>query len=713
MPFDGIAAVLEAGQRRRFGLRRRFSIDYETFSEVQLVGAKSVGVWNYSTDLSTRALMVSWAWDGEDVQTVDLTVEAFPEELREALLDPTVEKWAFNAAFERLITKNCLGIDTPYEGWRCTMALANMQSFSGNLLEVGTNMGLPQDVVKGVEGKRLIHLFCEPQKITRKNSEWVRTRETDADDWQMFLDYNNQDVVAENAVRDILLRFYIPDDEWRLYELDQKINDRGLPVNAKYVRQAEILSDLRKYELTVDLRELTGLNNPNSPPQLLAWLRNEGYPFNDLRKDTVKKVLGEDKARRVGLPDHEAVYGDVMTRVGIKVLKLRQQAARTSVRKYPAITRRLSSDGTIKHAFQFAGAPRTVRWSGRGPQPHNLTRTPKALEAEHGDASKLEIVARMIEAGDYSGLSFMFEEPMEALAGCIRSSFQAPKGKELRVCDLSAIESAVIAWLSGCERLLSVFREKRDPYRDFGVELYKKAYEEITGAERTVCKPAVLGCGYQLGGGVLREGKRTGLWGYAESNGVDLTQAEAHAHVKLFRTIYPEIPEFWKALEHAALRAYNGHPTTVRGLLRFARQGPYLTVTLPSGRVMYYYKPRVVVRQFEREDGSTYTRKVMSYMGMNQVTHQWQRVFTSGGKWAENVTQATARDILATGMLRADAIGFNLIGHVHDELITLCRKGDNFYDVGMMRQCMISDITWAKGLPLGAAGYAADIYRKD
>jgi DNA polymerase len=325
----------------------------------------------------------------------------------------------------------------------------------------------------------------------------------------------------------------------------------------------------------------------------------------------------------------------------------------------------------------------------------------------------LTICADVIENGTYSDLQMYLSEPMVALAGSVRSSFQAHPGFELRVCDLKAIESAVIAWLSGCERMLDVFRNGRDPYRDFGVELYKKRYDDITGAERTICKPAVLGCAYQLGGGRMKEGKRTGLWGYAENMGVNITEAEATQHVRLFRETYAEIPLFWDHLDHAARSALAGRPATVKGKLRFEMDGPYLTVRLPSGRKMYYYRPRIVTKEFEGKDGTIFTREVLSYMGKNQFTHQWGRVYSSPGKQAENVTQATAREILAIGIRRAHEEGFNIVGSVHDEIICHQRKGDNYYTVDRLRDCMIAEIAWATGLPMDASGYSHTVYRKD
>lgn len=676
------------------------SSDTETYSEAQLVGPSSVGVWNYSRDMTTECLMVAWKVDDGEVEHTDLTQEEFPKELRELLLDPHVEKWAFNAAFERLIYRHVLGIDTPYQGWRCTMALANLQSFTGDLLTVGRAMGIAAHSLKDTEGGRLIRLFCQPSKLSKAQSLWRRDRRTDPGDWLKFCEYNTQDVVAEDEIKARLLKFPIPEIEWRLYELDQEINDRGLPVNRRFVEQANRLSNIRKAELGVEMRALTGLSNPNSTPQLLPWLADGGYPFQDLQKNTVKKVLAENELT------------PILTMGAVAALKLRQQASRTSVRKYPAILRRLDPSNRLRHCFQFAGAARTARWSGRGPQPHNLVRTPAVLEADDDDGdSRLRAVADAIERGDYSEMGLLMREPMSALAGSVRSSFQTEEDDQFVVADLSAIESAVTAWITGCLRLLQVFRDGRDPYKDFGVELYRKLYELISKAERTICKPAVLGCSYQLGGGTLINGKRTGLWGYAENMGVNITNAEAIRQVALFREVYHEIPVAWRQLEAAAARAIKGKPTDV-GLLHFALKGPYLTIRLPSGRHLYYFKPRMVRRVFKGNDGQPYTRIVFSYMGMNQLTHKWDRIYSSGGKIIENVVQATARDILAVGMLRAADEGFPMAGHVHDEIIAVVPRRSNRLSLDLLRECMAAPIPWAAGLPLGAEGYVSSLYRK-
>lgn len=689
----------------------KLRLDYEGFSEAELAGQKSVGVYNYCRHPTTRPLMVAYRLDQSLVCHVDLTQDKMPGELVEALKDPHVEKWAFNAAFERLYTQHVLRINTPYKGWRCAQFLAHTQSFSGGLAQVGAAMGLNPDKLKNPIGDKLIKMFCKPQRITKNQQIRLRDRHTNPEEWELFCQYNIQDVIAEGEIVDKLIRFFVPQDEWELYELDQRINDRGLPVNRKFVAQADIMSTRRKTHLVQVLKGLTGLANPNSTKQLLPWVQERGYRFNDMQKNTVAKVLAERKEQK------EGGYMVMLQLPAVRALKLRQQSNKASVKKYPAIINRVSPDGRLRHCFQIGGAARTLRWAGRGPQPHNLTRTPKFMEPEGGDASVLELVAGVIESGDYDALSMTCEEPMVALSGSVRSSFQASveKNEQFVVCDLSAIESAMSAWLTNCKRLLQVFHDGRDPYKDFGTELYGLPYDLIDKIMRTICKPGMLGCAYQLGGGELKMDKRTGLWGYAENMGVNITRDEAHRQVKLFRETYHEIPATWKKLENAVASVLNsGHPQTINGLLTFALKGPYLTIKLPSERVMYYYKPRMVDRQFEGRNGETYTRRVFSYMGnVGASGRTWGRVYSSGGKIFENVVQATSRDVLKVGMMRSHEAGFNIVGSVHDEIITVQKKRDNFYTLERLRDCMKDPIPWAVGLPLGAAGYMARIYRKD
>jgi len=677
------------------------SLDYETFSEVDL---KAAGLDRYARE--ARVLLCAYAFDGGRPKLWQ-EGDPFPREVREALLDPAVEKWSFNAQFERTITMRALRIPTPIEGWRCTQALAYMQSFSGGLEEVGAQMGIPADKLKSKEGKRLIRMFCMPQRITKKQPHRIRDRDTDPLEWELFGDYCIQDVVAETEIKRRLIQFPVLDEEWRLYELDQLINDRGMPVDLDFVGNAMAMAKRRTDELVRRMAELTGIANPNSTSQLLPWLRERGYPFEDLQKATVQKVLTENAEAPKRF----------LTADCVRVLKLRQWAARISTRKATAVAKSVGPDGMMRYIFQFAGASRTNRWAGRRVQPQNLPRTPKILEAPKGEPpeSVLGWATDCIRFGDYDGLHLLSREPMEILVGCTRSMFRAPDGWELGVCDLSAIESRVIAWLSRCERLIKVFEDGLDPYKDFGTFLYGCAYEEVTKEQRTNSKPAVLGAGYRLSGGELKDGKKTGLWGYAESMGIMLPREECHRAVRIFRNeSYPEIPQLWYDLEAAASRALRRKtPTDVGGCV-FEYIKPYLTVLLPSGRRMYYYKPRFVEKTFTSQStGEEFTRILLTHMGQEQKTGVWMRLPTHGGKLCENLVQAIARDVLADAMRRAHEAGFHLIGHVHDELIWLRRRGSNEHTLAQMREIMAAPIPWLPGIPLDAAGYCAEFYRKD
>lgn len=670
------------------------NLDYESRSEVDL---KKFGLDVYSKHQSTEIMLAAWAVNGGRVQQWDYNdTRKPPAELREALEDPHVEKHAFNAQFERVMTKRCFGITTPYSSWRCTMVLAYMHSFVGTLKDIGRQAGLPQDQQKMKDGDKLIQLFCKPQKTTAKQPFIWRSILTDPDEWDDFCEYNEQDVYAEMGLGQKFKNSKILQSEWALYGLDQLINDRGLPVDMDFVKHAAQMAVRRKRELNEELAEFTKVRNPNSPAQLLPWLKKKGYPFDDLKKDTVKKVIRD--------------YGDTIDPDLKRALELRQNASRTSVAKYSSFIRATGEGDRFRFAFQMGGAQRTQRWAGRRVQVHNLPHTMKLIEPQKGDISKLSITTDFIRRGEYDNLALMVGEPMLALVGCIRSSIRAPKGQELRVCDLSSIETAVIASTTGCQRLLKVFADGKDPYKDFGTVLYSKPYDEVTKQERTNSKPAVLGSGYRLGGGALREGKRTGLWGYAENMGVNLTQEEAVRATELFRETYHEIPKFWYQLERAIELCIIKGVTTTAGPVKFIRADNYLKVVLPSGRIMHYYKP-MIIKKVPPWGGEP--KKNFSYMGQDQKTKKWVRIVSHGGKMLENLVQAIARDILKEGMLNAHKAGFNIIGHVHDEIITLQNILDKIHTVDFLRECMIKRAPWYKDIPLNAAGWSGPFYMKD
>lgn len=683
--------------------------DYETRSEVDLT---KEGVMRYVMHPSTRVMLVSWhfkSWGkGARPKLWDYTEgEPFPAELRAAIENRQIKKVGFNAAFERLVSKHVLGFDTGYRDWQCGMVLAFMLSFVGGLGDIGRAIGQKGDKAKDAEGKRLIRLFCMPQKITKKNPYKWRDELTDPEDWEKFRGYCVQDVIAEMDQWNKFIKYPVGDNEWDVYALDQQINDKGYPLDLAFIRNAIDMVGKRKEELKSELIEITGLRNPNSPVQLKEWLKEQGYPFNDLQKNTVKKALREEHACNISAR-------------GLDALRRRRWAASTAATKYTTYLAR-EYHGIYYHGLQMAGAQRTRRWSGRGAQPHNQARTPKDLENVKGmredepDFAKLEVANGIVQSGDYEMLKLFSKEPMEVLAQCVRSATRALPDHEFRVSDLASIESLGIAYLTNCQKMMDVFLNGKDIYRDFGTYLYHKGYDEITGSLRTNAKPAVLGAGFGLGGGDLdKDGERTGLWGYAESMGIDMSHEDAHESVRVFREDYaPEVASSWDEIDKAIRNIMrDGKPRTVRKL-RFEYVRPFLVLWLPSGRPIYYYNPKVTPIPMVSKAGNPYTRYQFSYMGKNQVTGQWTRVTSWGGKVIENATQAFSRDVLVHKLIRLNDEGFDIRLHIHDEGVTMAKKTNRIHTLDRMNEIMRERVPFALELPLGSAGYVSDYYRKD
>lgn len=741
----------------------RLHLDWETKSKADLL---KCGSDVYARDPSTFVLLGAFHFNEEPIQQWSPAEgEQMPSDLREGLRDPSVKKVAFNAAFERWIAQHVLGIKTEPKDWLCSMALAYMFSFMGGLDDVGAQMALTHQ--KDPRGKALIRRFTMPQKPTKNQPHIWCDHTTHPQEWREFKGYNIRDVETETEEFHKLIKFFIPDWQWDLYAIDQIINDRGLPINVKFVENAMAIANRRKKDLIAEQNRITGLHNSNSAAQLLPWLQDRGYHYRDLQKDSVAKVLAQEEeqvsemisehgeymvavrpeweeidviekgkptkqrivARNVDVFLDESpkvnplgqVVGDAMiTQECRTVLRMRQASAKTSTTKYEAALRGLSKDGRLRQCFQFAGGSRTNRWAGRKIQPQNLPRTPKWLEPIDGvdDFDPLSLCNSLIENGDYEGLGLFAGEQMEAVAGCVRSAIQAPEGKKLVVCDLSSIESVVIGWLTDCQRLLDVFWSGKDAYKDFATEMYGIPYEQVTKLQRTNAKPATLGAGYRLSGGEMRDGKKTGLWGYAENMGINLTREESHRAVDIFRKTYSEIPSAWYSIEDMIERAMVASGRPVKwGYLEFQIQKPFLRVMLPSGRPMWYYKLRVEKETAISRAGNEYLKTFISYMGKDQVTQQWTRIESHGGKFIENFVQAIARDILALGMMECHADGFNLIGHVHDELIAEEDEDDTEKTWQRMSHLMTKALQekhpWLVNMPLGAAGYEAKVYRKD
>jgi DNA polymerase bacteriophage-type len=677
-------------------------LDYESRSKTDLI---SSGLALYVRDPSTQVLMA--AWEENDDSKIDFwdirQSKRPPSRLVDALRDPNVIKWAFNAQFERQMTERVLGIKVPPSSWRCTMVLAYMLGFSGNLALVGQVLGLDPTKLKDPIGKKLIDRFSKPRRPTKKDDREWHDWNTHPEEFDQFGAYNRQDVRTESAIGRRLNRpdkYPILESEWELYGLDQYINDTGVGIDVEFARNALAIAERRKPILFEEMREITGCANPNSTQQLMPWLMDRGYRFSDLRSDTVKQAIRE--ADQLGI-DAEAV----------RVLELRQNTSKSSLGKYTTMLEGVADDNKFRYTLQFWGAQRTGRWAGRDLQTHNLPRTPKILEKEVDQ----KIVRDMIMKQDMEGLELYVGEPMDALVGMIRSALIPEPGYRFVVSDLASIESVVIGWFTDCKWFMDTLHAGRDLYRSFAAEWLHLPYEE-TLPHRSKAKPATLGAGYGLGGGKFdeRTHKKTGLWAYGENMGVFMTQKEAHGSVNAFRELCPEIVQNWRDLEKAAKECISQQRAVVCGKVVFEWRKPFMAIRLPSGRRLYYFKPFLKSKKVEYTDKKTgelktFDSKQICYYG--KEGKNWSVQYTHGGKLVENIVQAIARDVLANGLRHAHEDGFRIPMHVHDEIITEVPIEDEERNLERLKMHMTTPISWASGLPLGAAGWEGFWYRKD
>ena len=683
----------------------RLHLDYETRSAVDLIEA---GLHTYARDKTTRVLMAAWAIDDEPVELwLPHVSPKAPPMLRDAMRDPSVEKWAWNANFERAITEQTLGLKT--EGWRDTMVMALYASLPGALALAGMALRLPSEDLKDPEGKRLIRLFSMARKPTEENPALFNDWNSHPEDFDKFGRYCIRDVHTERTIYHKLKGIAPPASEWKLWELDQEINQRGVPVDLQFVEAAIEMANAERDSLMRKLREITGLDNPKTQSAFLAWARTQGYPYNDLRKATVERAIREGK-----VPEKL-----------IEVMEMRGIVTKTSTAKFDSIIEK-TKGGRIYNMLQFYGASRTGRWGGRDPQPQNLPRPMGQIEGDE------ERVTEMVRNREVEAITDEFGAVIPVVSSLVRSSFRAPSGYKFYTADLNAIENRVLGWLFDDETILNVFHQGRCPYISFAVDMYKQSYEELWDEyknkkvkfKRTNSKPAVLGGGYMLGGGDEKENEKgdlvkTGLWGYAESMGVKLTREEAHESVRVFRGRHLKVVDGWRQLKEAAFDCVRDRTTIRVGKVIFKGEKGIMRVRLPNGRVLHYLYPQIkdVKREFTktRPDGTTFTETRMvpslSYEGVDQKTKKWTRVHTHGGKLTENLVQAIARDVLAVGMVRAKRMGFNIVLHVHDEIV--CEVPDNSkLTIDDLCEAMASPISWAPDLPLAAEGHVSLIYKK-
>lgn len=653
---------------------KTLSIDLETYSSVDL-GKSSVYRYVESPDFDI--LLLGFSADGSQVQVVDLAQgEQIPPEIIDALSDERVHKWAFNANFERVClsewlrrnsyplhnehysTPNdpCMGYLDPV-GWHCTMVWSAYLGLPLSLKDVGAALGL--DKQKLTEGKDLIKYFCVPGK------DGQRHLPADAPDkWSTFKAYNLRDVETEMGIQERLRKYPVPDAVWDQYHLDQQINDRGIAVDMALVRSAISIDEHSHEELTVKLQELTMLENPNSVQQMKDWLADNGLETETLGKKQVTELL---KTAPEPLRS---------------VLVLRQQLAKSSVKKYQAMEATVCADGRVRGCFQFYGA-RTGRWAGRNIQLQNLPQN---------KMPDLEQARAIVRAGDYDAVRMLYDSTPDALSQLIRTAFVPRSGHTFFVADFSAIEARVIAWLAGEDWRQRVFADGKDIYcasasQMFGVPVEKHG---INAHLRQKGKIAELALGYGGSVGALK------AMGALE---MGLQEEELKPLVDAWRTATPMIVKLWWAVDDAVMTVIRMKSSTETHGIRFTCQSGMLFITLPSGRQLSYVKPRIGENQF----GSP----AATYMGTN-AARQWDRLESYGPKFVENIVQAISRDILCYAMqtLRCCSI----VAHVHDELII---EADPCMSVEAVCEQMGRTPPWAPGLHLRADGYATDFYKKD
>lgn len=656
--------------------KRILAIDIETYSPVDL---KESGLYAYTDHPEFEVLLFAYAFDKDPVRVVDLALfEDIPQDVFLALHDSNVLKTAHNANFERVCLSRHFGTNLPIDQWECTMVKSAMLGLPFSLAEVGKVLKIDQE--KMTEGKALIRYFSMPCKPTKANG--MRTRnlpEHDLEKWNTYKLYNGRDVEAEREIREKTAFFKIPEGERELYVLDQMINDRGVMVDLQFVNNAIEMDATYKERLTVEMTELTNLNNPNSVSQLKAWIADEtGKDVTNLTKEAILTML-------------KTTPSDEVTRV----LRNRQEMAKTSVKKYNAMAAAVCSDGRIRGLLQFYGANRTGRWAGRLVQVQNLPQN---------HLFDLDLARELVRDNDLEMLEMLFGNVPDTLSQLIRTAFVAMPGNTFLVADFSAIEARVIAWLAGEKWRLDVFATHGKIYEASASQMFKVPIEEVTKGSslRQKGKVSELALGYQGGPGALTQmgALKMGL----QEEKMGLQEDELQGLVDAWRAANPNIVRLWKTVDDAAKESVKNQAlVTINHGIKFDCRAEVLFIELPSGRKLSYIHPRLGKNRFDSAS--------LIYEGMNQTTKQWCDQETYGGKLVENIVQAIARDCLAYAMINLDKAGYQIVMHVHDEaIIEIEEEKANLDDVCKI---MGQSIPWAKGLLLRADGYSTKYYRKD
>ena len=641
---------------------RFISIDIESYSDVDL---SKCGVYKYSSSPNFEILLFGFSVDGGNVRVVDVACgEEIPADILAALSDESVTKWAFNAMFERVCLSNYLGEWLEPESWKCSMVWSATLGLPLSLENVGAVLGLEKQKLS--EGKDLIRYFCVPCKPTKANGGRTRNLpEHDREKWEHFKAYNLRDVEAEMQIQQRLSKFPVPDFVWEEYWQDQEINDRGIGVDMEMVAQAIAMDGRSKSELSAAMQELTELENPNSVQQMKQWLSENGMETDSLDKKAVAELL-----KNAPEPLGEA-------------LALRQQLAKSSVKKYQAMENAVCADRRAHGMFQFYGANRTGRYSGRIIQLQNLPQNhiPDLAQARE-----------LVKAGDFDALAMLYEDIPDTLSQLIRTAFVPQGGRKFIVADFSAIEARVLAWIAGERWRIKVFEGGGDIYCASASQMFHCKVEKhgVNGHLRQKGKIAELALGYGGSVGALKS------MGALE---MGLAEEELQPLVSAWRDSNPSITEFWWAVDRAVKECIKKRVSTETHGIRFDYQSGMLFITLFSGRRLAYVKPRIGENRFGGES--------VTYMGVGG-TKKWERLESYGPKFVENIVQAVSRDILCYAMqtLKNCAI----VATVHDEIII---EADRRMSVEAVCEQMGRTPPWAKGLLLRADGYECDFYQKD
>ena len=663
-------------------LMKMMSVDIETYSDRDI---GDTGAYAYAESPVFSILLIGYMFDNEEESTViDLGgiksveeatdyIELMYPEFLEALRDPGVVKTAYNANFERTCLAHYWGEMDP-DQWLCTMVLASTLGLPRSLEEAGKALGLAEDQQKLAAGKALIQYFCKPCKPTKSNGGRTRNLPSDAPEkWVLFKKYNGQDVVAERSILNRLLKFRPTEFEQKLWSWDQRMNDRGVLLDIPFVKGILEYDRKNRERLLAEAQELTGLSNPNSLPQLKRWLNDNGLPMQSVTKETLEAALAL-----------QYLPGNVR-----RMLIIRKNLGKTSTAKYQAMVAAACDDCRLRGILQFYGANRTGRWAGRIVQVHNLPQN---------KIPDIDYARELAGEGRYEDMEILFGDLPFVFSQLIRTAFIAPEGMTFVVSDFSAIEARVIAWLAGEEWRLNVFRRGEDIYCASASQMFHLPVEKhgINGHLRQKGKVAELALGYQGGFGAIKRMDTAG----------SIPDDEIPIIIQNWREASPRICKLWYTMEAAVKTCIKERrPIKIQHGIVFSYEEGILFIKLPSGRRIAYWDAKLQVMG----DGKEH----ITYAGVDQDTKRWGRQETYGGKLVENVVQAVARDCLAVSIMRVQAKGYNIVMHIHDEMVVEVPEDDAANAFQQISDCMGTAVPWAPELPLRGDGYITRHYKKD